>query len=262
MLERAGFGGTPEEIERLAGMTPEAAVTYLVEYESISDVDLPPFTESGIWDERMIADADSHLEFGEALRKAYREGEVYGRTAVEGETRPYQEVINTLYTKYFTSNREWVRAAEWWAERMLITPRPLEEKMTLFWHGHFATEEQKLDDYRLMHQQNLTLRRHATGNVRDMLVAISQDPAMLVYLDNRKNVASDTNENYAREIFRAFRAGGGELYGDGHQGGGAGVYGLAERGAPVSSTIRRCTTTGRKRFSARRGTSTGMTSWT
>ncbi len=207
LLERAGFGGTPEEIERLAAMSPREAVEYLVNYEAIDDGGLSDYDESNIWDGAMIADADQHLQFGEALRKAYRTGEVYGRTPSESETRPYQEIINTLYTKYFTSNREWRRAAVWWANRMLISPRPLEEKMTLVWHGHFATEEQKLDDYRLMLHQNWTLRRLATGNFRDLLIAVAQDPAMLVYLDNRINVKGQPNENFAREILELFGLG-------------------------------------------------------
>ena len=74
---------------------------------------------------------------------------------------------------------------------MLQTPRPLEEKMTLFWHGHFANEVRKTEDHRIIFNQNLTFRRRATGNFRDMLVAISQDPAMLVYLDNRRNTKED-----------------------------------------------------------------------
>ena len=207
LLERAGFSGTPAEIEKLAAMSPRDAVDYLVDYDSIDTDCLPAFEESGIWDEAMIPDADRHLQFRAALRKSYREGEVYGRKPAESGNRRYQEIVNTLYTKYFTSNREWNRAAIWWANRMLNTPRPLEEKMTLFWHGHFACEEIKIDDYRLMLEQNKTLRRLATGNFRDLLVAVSQDPAMLVYLDNRTNVKGHANENYAREIMELFALG-------------------------------------------------------
>ena len=90
---------------------------------------------------------------------------------------------------------------------MLTTPRPLEEKMTLFWHGHFATEELKNDDYRLMLQQNMTLRQLATSDMSSLLVAMSKDPAMLLYLDNRLNVKGHANENYAREILELFSLG-------------------------------------------------------
>jgi uncharacterized protein (DUF1800 family) len=207
LLERAGFGGTPAEIEHLAAMSPAAAVAYLVDYDSIDASTLPPFDPSNIWDDAMLPDADRHLSFTDALRQAYREGQVYGRKPAKKGPRPYQEIVNTLYTKYFASNREWDRIALWWANRMLQTPRPLEEKMTLFWHGHFATEERKDNDYRLMFQQNQTLRRLATGSFHDLLVAISQDPAMLLYLDNRTNVKGRANENYAREIMELFALG-------------------------------------------------------
>ena len=207
LLERAGFGGTPAEIEHLAAMSPAAAVAYLVDYDSIDASPLPPFDPSNIWDDAMLPDADRHLSFTDALRQAYREGQVYGRKPAKKGPRPYQEIVNTLYTKYFASNREWDRIALWWANRMLQTPRPLEEKMTLFWHGHFATEERKDNDYRLMFQQNQTLRRLATGSFHDLLVAISQDPAMLLYLDNRTNVKGRANENYAREIMELFALG-------------------------------------------------------
>ena len=90
---------------------------------------------------------------------------------------------------------------------MLTTPRPLEEKMTLFWHGHFATEELKNDDYRLMLQQNMTLRQLATSDMSSLLVAMSKDPAMLLYLDNGLNVKGHANENYAREILELFSLG-------------------------------------------------------
>ena len=90
---------------------------------------------------------------------------------------------------------------------MLVSPRPLEEKMTLFWHGHFATEELKNDDYRLMLHQNETLRELATTDLRTLLIAMSKDPAMLLYLDNRLNVKGHANENYAREILELFSLG-------------------------------------------------------
>jgi hypothetical protein len=79
--------------------------------------------------------------------------------------------------------------------------------MTLFWHGHFATEELKNDDYRLMLHQNATLRDLATSDMRSLLIAMSKDPAMLLYLDNRLNVKGHANENYAREILELFSLG-------------------------------------------------------
>lgn len=206
LLERAGFGGTPEEIARFAAMTPEAAVDLIVNYEQIADT-LPPFEHSGIWDEAMLADVDLHLRFDDVMAKAAEVGEVYGEVVREEGPRKLQDITDALYYKYLSSNREWQRVAQWWAERMLTSPRPLEEKMTLFWHGHFATEELKNDDYRLMLQQNMTLRQLATSDMSSLLIAMSKDPAMLLYLDNRLNVKGHANENYAREILELFSLG-------------------------------------------------------
>jgi len=206
LLERAGFGGTPEEIARFAAMTPEAAVDLIVNYEQIADT-LPPFEHSGIWDEAMLADVDLHLRFDDVMAKAAEVGEVYGEVVREEGPRKLQDITDALYYKYLSSNREWQRVAQWWAERMLTSPRPLEEKMTLFWHGHFATEELKNDDYRLMLQQNMTLRQLATSDMNSLLIAMSKDPAMLLYLDNRLNVKGHANENYAREILELFSLG-------------------------------------------------------
>ncbi|MGB0702936.1 MAG: DUF1800 domain-containing protein [Pseudohongiellaceae bacterium] len=206
LLERAGFGGTPEEIARFAAMTPEAAVDLIVNYEQIADT-LPPFEHSGIWDEAMLADVDLHLRFDDVMAKAAEVGEVYGEVVREEGPRKLQDITDALYYKYLSSNREWQRVAQWWAERMLTSPRPLEEKMTLFWHGHFATEELKNDDYRLMLQQNTTLRQLATSDMSSLLIAMSKDPAMLLYLDNRLNVKGHANENYAREILELFSLG-------------------------------------------------------
>jgi uncharacterized protein (DUF1800 family) len=94
----------------------------------------------------------------------------------------------------------------WWLDRMLKTKRPLAEKMTLFWHGHFATSMTKVPA-QLMVQQIDLFRTYALGNFRSLLLAVSRDPAMLVWLDNRFNVAAHPNENYAREIMELFALG-------------------------------------------------------
>ena len=74
-----------------------------------------------------------------------------------------------------------------WFYRLLHSPHPLREKLTVFWHNHFATSNAKVADLRLMQRQNETLRRHAMGHFGELLQAITRDPAMLIWLD------SDTN---------------------------------------------------------------------
>lgn len=94
--------------------------------------------------------------------------------------------------------------AAWWLLRMVQTPVPLLEKMTLFWHGHFATGADKVQDARLMLDQNKMLREHALGPFRELVTRISRDPAMLIYLDSRENRKTRPNENYARELMELF----------------------------------------------------------
>lgn len=207
LLERAGFSGTPAEIEKLAAMTPEQAVDSLINYETIDASHLPPFIESGIWSSEMLPDIDAHIEFGEGIAKANRTGDAYGAKPLEGGVRPMQPVINMLYYRNYATRLEWNRAVVWWGNRMVATPRPLEEKLTLFWHGHFATEQEKVRDYRLLLKQLDMLRANASGNFRNLLIGIGQDPAMLIYLDNRKNIKGHANENFAREIMELFALG-------------------------------------------------------
>lgn len=95
----------------------------------------------------------------------------------------------------------------WWTLRMLGTRRPLREKMTLFWHDHFATSASKVTQGPLMLQQNETLRANALGPFKTMLHEVSKDPAMLFWLDNQENVRGKPNENFAREVMELFTLG-------------------------------------------------------
>ena len=95
----------------------------------------------------------------------------------------------------------------WWLNRMVRTSRPLEEKMTLFWHNHFATAISKVGNPYLMYVQNRFLRANALGNFRDLLLGITSDPAMLIWLDGNYSEKGNPNENYAREIMEVFSTG-------------------------------------------------------
>ncbi|HXF17418.1 MAG TPA: DUF1800 domain-containing protein, partial [Burkholderiales bacterium] len=121
--------------------------------------------------------------------------------------RRLQPVANKFFYWLRASRLETNRVAYWWANRMLATQRPLEEKMTLFWHGYFATSEEKVRDYRKMLKQNELFRAQGAGNFRDLLIAVAQDPAMLAFLDAGVNVKGAPNENFAREIMEMFSMG-------------------------------------------------------
>jgi hypothetical protein len=205
LIERAGFGATPDEIARLAAMTPERAVASLVDYEAADASGLKPFEESGIWDRGMDPFPPSRAE---AVRLARERGELLGEKVLPpGTQRRLQPVVDKFFYSLYANNIETQRLGLWWANRMLATPRPLEEKLTLFWHGHFATGQNKVRDYRMMLQQNRMLRANASGNLRALLVGILKDPGMLVYLDNGENIKSHPNENFGRELLELFTMG-------------------------------------------------------
>jgi uncharacterized protein (DUF1800 family) len=204
LLERAGWGGTPADVARLAAMTPQQAVDWFVDYESVPSA-LAPFDESMIWDRGMDPFPASRAE---AVRIARERGEALGVPALaEGAQRRLQPVVDKFFYGLYANNIETQRLGLWWASRMLATERPLEEKLTLFWHGHFATGADKVRDYRMMHRQNLMLRERASGSFRDLLAGILEDPAMLVYLDNGENVKAHPNENFGRELLELFTMG-------------------------------------------------------
>jgi hypothetical protein len=204
LLERAGFGGTPEEIQRLAAMTPAQAVRRLVHYQDIDNSALPPFEHSGVHDAGLEPFPPSRPATTDLARD---QGEALGVKVKPGGNRRMQPVVNRFFYWLRASRLETNRAAYWWATRMLCTQRPLEEKMALFWHGHFATSEEKVRDYRKMLVQLDLFYRHGTGNVRDLVIGVAQDPAMLAFLDAGVNVKGAPNENFAREIMELFTMG-------------------------------------------------------
>lgn len=94
-----------------------------------------------------------------------------------------------------------------WMLRMLNAPNLFREKLTLFWHNHFATAISKVEDTRLMANQIDTLRALSLGKFRDIVLAMARDPAMLIWLDNNLNVKGKPNENWARELMELFTVG-------------------------------------------------------
>lgn len=102
------------------------------------------------------------------------------------------------------SNRDLQRLNVHWTDRMAGNKGILRERMTYFWHNHFATN---VPFAVLMQEQNNTLRKHALGNFREMLIAIARDPAMILFLNNQQNKKKAPNENFARELMELFTLG-------------------------------------------------------
>lgn len=185
LANRAGFGATPETIVNLTGHFLPDIVEQLVDIPETAWRVPPP----GWVNENSPERAERTI-----------------RRSVPEEER--QKILQMLRR---TARENLVELQGWWLNRMLTTPHPLLEKMTLFWHGHFATSNEKVQHPYAMYLQNQTLRQHATGNWKKMLIAISRDPAMLIYLDNAQSNHQQPNENYARELMELFTIGEGHF---------------------------------------------------
>jgi uncharacterized protein (DUF1800 family) len=116
----------------------------------------------------------------------------------------YPAELGTLTTMQYGQRKTAVQL--WWLDRMLRTKRQLAEKMTLFWHNHFATAVSKVPPEQMAAQIDL-FRLQGLGNFRTLLASVTRDPAMLIWLDNRYNTKAHPNENYAREVMELFALG-------------------------------------------------------
>jgi hypothetical protein len=124
--------------------------------------------------------------------------------------RPQADIaaFNRIYDEYETSGTGSANALRaWWLRRIILTPHPLLEKMTLFWHSHFATNGAKVKNTRLMRQHVQLLRSHALDSFRTLLKTISRDPAVLIYLGAETNRKALPNENFARPLMETFTLG-------------------------------------------------------
>jgi hypothetical protein len=204
LLERAGFGGTPEEIQALAKLTPAQAIARLVRFEGTDISNLPPFDESPIHDPGLEPFPPSRPAVTDMAKE---KGEALGIKVKPSGNRRLQPIVDEFFYWLRASVLETNRVAYWWANRMLTSPQPLREKMALFWHGHFASNEAKVRDYRKLLGQLKLFEAQGLGNFRDLTVAVAQGPAMLSFLDAGVNIKGASNENFAREIMELFTMG-------------------------------------------------------
>ena len=204
LLERAGFGGTPADIDLLASMSPSEAVRSLVYFDPTANSRLHPFDHSGIHDPGLEPFPPSRPATTDLAKET---GEALGIKVKPTGNRRLQPVVNILFYWLRASVLETNRVAYWWANRMVDSNNPLQEKMALFWHGHYAVNESKVRDYRKLLIEIELFQEMGTGNFRDLMVAVAQDPAMLSFLDAGVNVKGAPNENFAREIMELFTMG-------------------------------------------------------
>jgi len=193
LLNRVGYGGTPDQVRDLQAMGIDAAVDYLVDYggvdaSALSGIDLDP---------------DIIHKLSDDERKRYREARENNDEDVLEEQRRRNLESRRADQKMMNELRRW------WIQRMVETPRPTEERLALLWHGHFASSWRSVRDTYLMWKQNKLFRDHANGNFADLARGIIRDPAMLKYLNNNQNKKRQPNENLARELMELFTLGAG-----------------------------------------------------
>lgn len=176
LFRRAAFGARPGELDAAVAAGYEATVDRLVDLSVADAAVLPAPTFSPPYlVGQLPADPEARRQAQQAEQRANRE---------EGR-----------------------RLNQWWIDRMVLSTTPLRERLTLFWHDHFATSVQKVKEPELMFRQNEIFRARGAGNFEALAQAVAKDPAMLVWLDANENKKGKPNENFARELFELFLLG-------------------------------------------------------
>jgi uncharacterized protein (DUF1800 family) len=195
LLNRAGFGGSPTDIKTFHALGREAAVESLVNPpDDTAQFPLPA------WSTPEQAMAEMREQF-EQRRESMRATRGLSPEEADRKRREARQQAQQL------DRRRALEGQGWWFRRMHRTPAPLREKMTLFWHDHFATSVQKVRQPVLLIIQNELFRKHSLGSFKDLAHAIVVDPAMMLYLDTQTSKKGKPNENFAREVMELFTLG-------------------------------------------------------
>jgi len=168
LYSRAGFGLSPQMRKKRKQSLNKAIKQLFVEAKAIKAVKVPYYNFP--------------------TREAFKQMSKTKKRAIRKEVQALTKEVN----------------ANWMTQMMSDASSPLQEKMTFFWHGHFACESKRFD---FAARQINTIRTYALGNFRDLVLAISKDAAMIMYLNNQQNRKHKPNENYARELMELFTIG-------------------------------------------------------
>jgi uncharacterized protein (DUF1800 family) len=164
------------------------------------------------WDLRKVAHLHRRAGFGASWNELQRDLRAGPEASVRyflEPAAPSREDVSTQegLRQGALASGDMARLKSWWLYRILYEVDPLREKMTLFWHSHFATSNLKVENLPLMLRQNELLRRHALGEFAELLGAVVGDPAMLIWLDGADSRRERANENFAREFLELFTLG-------------------------------------------------------
>ncbi|MCB9838808.1 MAG: DUF1800 domain-containing protein [Phycisphaeraceae bacterium] len=191
LLWRAGFGGTPGQARTLSEWGPERAVDFLLEYDAI------PYER----------DDDSSFSGSIVVPLSEQEQRQLARARQGGDEETVARFRARRQAAQREDRKQMASVQRWWLARMIESPRPMQEKMTLFWHGRLVSGYRAVENsYHMLGQNNL-FREHALGSFAGLLHAIIRDPAMLEYLDNKRSRKNAPNENLARELMELFALG-------------------------------------------------------
>jgi len=169
LLRRTIVGPTIEEIDALSDLNVSAAVEYI-----LRDISNP--SPPGDWVNHPLPDYQNYTD----------------------------EQKDSLETAY---DDQGVELGEWWIDQIFYNPTSIKEQMTLFWHDHFATSIMTVKYTPAMYHQNRVLRENALGNFKELIIIMTLDPAMMVWLDNNQNTVEAINENFSRELLELFTMG-------------------------------------------------------
>jgi len=169
LLRRTIVGPTIEEIDALSDLNVSAAVEYI-----LRDISNP--SPPGDWVNHPLPDYQNYTD----------------------------EQKDSLETAY---DDQGVELGEWWIDQIFYNPTSIKEQMTLFWHDHFATSIMTVKYTPAMYHQNRVLRENALGNFKELIIMMTLDPAMMVWLDNNQNTVEAINENFSRELLELFTMG-------------------------------------------------------
>jgi len=180
LLWRAGFGATPAQVDTATATGYTQAVEGILNYpdEVASPPPIPAWPVAPI----VFSSPDEKTNYTKSV------------IATQRARNDARSIGNRMLLA-------------WWADRLRTSLTPLQENLALFWHNHFATSLDKVDRPAYMLRQNQLLRAQGAGKFVDLLIAVSKDPAMLIWLDGQSNVKGHPNENWSREVMELFTIG-------------------------------------------------------
>jgi uncharacterized protein (DUF1800 family) len=199
LYRRAGFGARPDELDAAVAQgyraTVESLLAGLVGPDPAGDAVAPPALTMPAAEAAATAPSSPSGATPTSSAPA-------GPSTADANAR-----LALARQRRQDENRQELALQTWWLNRLIVTSTPLREKLTFLWSGHFATGFDKVRNAALMYRQNQLFRTLGAGSFETLTVAVAKDPAMQLWLDTATDVASQPNENFARELMELFTLG-------------------------------------------------------